>query len=764
LFSVRRKNPTFRKAFLPVLFILCFGYFHKISSAQQAVVQGFVSDSATAELLPGVNIRIDKNSGTVTDVKGEFFIEVKPGSYQFEFSYVGYQTTVLPVQVSEGQNITLEIRLKSKSVELDMAVVTAGKFSQELSATTVSVSVMKPAFIDNINTIDMSQTINYLAGVDVLDGQPSIRGGGGYSYGAGSRVSVLVDGLPVLSPAENDVKWNFIPVEDIAQVEVLKGASSALYGSSALNGVINFRTAWPGTEPKTIMTLYGGFYTKPSRDEMSWWWDTYPAFTGASFSHAQKFGTVDLLLGANGSLNQGYRTDNFNEQVRANLKFRHRPKKIKGLMYGLNANMQWQKRSDFFLWQDADSGAFIQDPDVVNANKGYRFTADPWLAYQDKRNNKHSLKTRYYGVTNEFREKPENNNSSEFLFGEYQYQRLFKELVTVTAGLAGNFAKAEANLYGDHQSTNFSAYTQLDSKFFKRLSASLGLRWEYQQMDEEKAESAAVVRAGLNYQAAKATFIRASFGQGYRFPSIAEKYTATSIGVLNIFPNPDLQSETSWSTEVGLRQGFTISKWTGFFDLAFFWTEYSNMIEFTFGVYKPDTVEIPTLDHVGFKSLNVGKARISGLEIDLTGNGSIGKVPLTLFLGYTYMNPVDLSNDSVQDQILKYRYRHSFKGDFEVNLKRFSTGLTIVYSSFMERIDPAFEEKILGQEIFPGLKEYRENNNSGSVVFDVRLAYQFVPSTRVALLFKNIFNAEYMGRPGDIQPPRNITIQFLMRF
>jgi len=70
------------------------------------------------------------------------------------------------------------------------------------------------------------------------------QGGSGYSYGAGSRVLVLVDDLPLLSPDAGDVKWDYLPVENISQVEIIKGASSVLYGSSALNGIINVRTAY----------------------------------------------------------------------------------------------------------------------------------------------------------------------------------------------------------------------------------------------------------------------------------------------------------------------------------------------------------------------------------------------------------------------------------------------------------------------------------------------------------------------------------------
>jgi iron complex outermembrane receptor protein len=307
-----------------------------------------------------------------------------------------------------------------------------------------------------------------------------------------------------------------------------------------------------------------------------------------------------------------------------------------------------------------------------------------------------------------------------------------------------------------------AAYTQLDYKFFSRLSASLGLRWEYNSLDNSEQESGTVVRAGLNYQAAKKTFVRASFGQGYRFPSIAEKYTATNLGSVNIFPNPDLKSETGWSSEVGLKQGFTIKNWSGFIDIAAFWTEYDNMIEFIFGLYPLDTSEIPTIDDIGFKSQNIGDARITGFEIGISGAGLIGKIPVNLFAGYTYMNPVDLSSDTLENDILKYRYRHSFKSDIDVEVRKFSFGLSTIYASFMERIDEAFEEPVLGTEIFPGLKEYRQENNTGQIILDFRASYAFTPATRLSIIVKNLLNEEYMGRPGDIQPPRSFTLQFLL--
>jgi iron complex outermembrane receptor protein len=330
-------------------------------------------------------------------------------------------------------------------------------------------------------------------------------------------------------------------------------------------------------------------------------------------------------------------------------------------------------------------------------------------------------------------------------------------------GTSASYTNGNSQLYGDHTGSTLALFTQFDNRFFDRLSASLGLRWERNRMDRTEDESRPVLRAGINYDAGKDTYIRASFGQGYRFPSMAEKYTATSLGSLNVFPNPELNSETGWSAEAGIRHGFQLVNWSNFVDLALFWTEYQDMIEFIFGVYVPDSNSIPTIDDLGFKSVNTGNARISGIDFSISGNGQAGNAGISYFAGYTYMNPIELSSDSAEDLILKYRYRHSVKGDFEIIWKKFNTGITVAYQSFIERIDEAFEEEILGQEILPGLKEYREENDHGAVVFDFRLGWQVTPSSSFSIIGKNIFNQEYMGRPGDIQPPRNISLQYVLK-
>jgi outer membrane receptor protein involved in Fe transport len=304
--------PKFtRHGILMYGFLVMLFCFPMVNFSQQAEIKGLITDAIDGKPLVGVNILLDTTGGTATDQSGRYTLSLSPGPHQLIFRFIGYKAEKLNLEPKAGEKIIQNMQLQPLLVELNTAVVSASRYEERLSDVTVSMEVIKPEFIEKQNAQQLDDALRLIPGVDVLDGQASIRGGSGYSYGAGSRVMLLVDDLPMLTGDVNEVKWNFIPVELIGQVEVIKGASSALYGSSALNGVINVRTLTPGGTPETTVNMSAGLYTKPSRDELSWWWDGVPFFGGLKVSHLRKAGPFDITLGINGFGDEGYRTDNY---------------------------------------------------------------------------------------------------------------------------------------------------------------------------------------------------------------------------------------------------------------------------------------------------------------------------------------------------------------------------------------------------------------------------------------------------------------------
>jgi outer membrane cobalamin receptor len=746
---------------LPLIFIFD-------STAQNnCVVKGKITDDDTRKPLTGATIIADTLHGTISGSQGNYILLLRPGKTQIKYQHIGYKTVIKTVDLALNDTLVVDIKMATDITMLDEIVVTAGKYEQKLSDVTVSLDILKPRRIAVTNATSMDMIINQMPGIDILDGQASIRGGSGYSFGAGSRVLVLIDDMSILSADAGDVKWSYLPVENISQVEIIKGASSVLYGSSALNGVINIRTAYPKSKPQTNINLFSGMYMNPKRRELIWW-DKQPLFAGGNFFHSERKGNLGIVVGGYLFSNQGYRENEDDKWARFNMNLGYRDRKIGGLSYGVNMNTMYQDKIDFLLWQDADSGAYRQNPDAIPRVRPFRLNVDPYIEYSGENGNKHSIKTRFLFINNVFKEEPDKNNKSAQYFGEYKFQRTFKENIVWNTGLSITYSNVIANLFGDHNSLNTAVYSQFDFKLFKNLKLSAGLRWETYKLDSIFEMSTPLFRTGLNYQAARYTFIRASYGQGYRFPSIAEKHTATSVSSLNIFPNPDLKTETGWSAEAGIKQSMQIKNWKGYLDIAAFITEYKDMIEYTFGVYKPDTIQFGTREHIGFKSLNIGNARISGIEIIVAGEGKILGVPAVLHAGYNYNYPVDLNYDKNNtantsgSNILKYRFHHSVKADVEFSYKRLSGGFNFIYRSFMINVDPIFVDSIVGNIFLPGYPDYRETHDSGYILCDIRMAFQLSAKFKVALIVKNIFNKEYIGRPGDIGPPRNITLKFSM--
>ena len=670
--------------------------------------------------------------------------------------------------MGEGETVNLHIQMKRTTQMLDEVVVTAGKYEQKLSDVTFSMELLKPHQLSNQNITSLEMILERTPGVSILDGQPSIRGGSGFSYGVGSRVLMLVDDLPMISGDAGDIKWNYMPVENLHQVEVIKGASSVLYGSSALNGVINFRTRFPGPEPETEVTLYGGAYMDPRRQELVWW-DRNPLFGGVSFSHMRKIGEVELTTGGNYYKNEGFRTMEHEERIRGNMALRYSFRKIRGLTAGVAVNAMWLDVADFLLWQNADSGAYRQNPETYAPLSGHRYNIDPYVEYVTPKGDKHSLKTRVYSVGNSALD-TEKSSFSDVYYGEYRYLKRFGEQVNWTSGLSFSRNTVIANLYENHRGSNSAVYSQLDVNPVNRLRVSLGIRWEMNTLNKKLYYSIPVVRAGINYRAGDATYLRASFGQGYRFPSVAEKFASAEVGGLRIFQNPDLEPERGWSAEAGLKQGFSLGNWRGFADMALFWTEYKNMIEYTFGVYPEDTTAIPTFEDVGFKALNIGTARIAGAELSLNGEGRMGPVGFRFTGGYTFMDPVDpqiLEEEGRGEDeayVLKYRRRHQVKADAETEIWRIFAGVNLQYNSRMVNVDQVFIDPLTGNLLQPGFPEYWNNHATGYLLVDFRLGWNILQSLRLNVILRNAFNREYLGRPGDLGPPRNITLQVKLDF
>jgi outer membrane receptor protein involved in Fe transport len=770
-----------RKIF-PLLFFLPFTFF-----AQN--ITGSVIDKGSGQPLSGVKVMYG-GSVTLSNTKGEFAILVDSLPAVLLFDLEGYETETRIAESVAPLTVALIAR-QQQETDLENVVVVATRRLQRAEEVSVSLEVLKPGLINNKGIVDLEQAVDQSPGVYAMDGQVSIRGGGGFAYGAGSRVLVLYNEMPLVSADAGDVKWNAIPIEGVSRIEILKGASSVLYGSGALNGIISLVERQPAEKPYLLAKAQSGIYDDPQRASLKWW-NKNPMFQQADVFFSRKWRAFGLNVGGYGYNNDGYRQGEVETRGRFNGTLFYQ-REFKRFSATLGWNAQLSKAGNFLVWQ-SDTFAYQPqggaDTSVAGSsltyNRGFRFNIDPTMSYRDRFGNRHDLKTRLYLTDNRNYNNTSQSAQGIVKFANYQFSRDFGSYWIFTAGAAATHNSVDSYLYGDHSSFNGAVYAQGEFRY-EKLDVTAGVRGEYFRQDDLRADSwyylskdssskipvTPIFRAGVHYELFKYTHLRASFGQGVRYPSVAERYTATSVGSLNIFPNPALLAERGWAAEIGIKQGVKISNWKGFIDVAGFVNHYDNMMEFTFGNYIPDSVT-PSLDPnapgylfkwIGFRAENAEEARIAGVEISFSSEGTIGPVKLQTLIGYTYMNPVAIDPDpayraSFSDtttNMLKYRFNHLAKADVQLTYKGFSLGGSMRYNSFMKNIDATFEDEFLN--ILPGLRAYRMEHNKGNIVFDARIGYEFLKHYKVAFIVNNVANAEYMGRPGDIQAPRSFIAQ-----
>jgi outer membrane cobalamin receptor len=744
--------------FLPAILFMFAGIV--INAADdQGIIKGRVYDRQTLGPLPGATVVYGRDRGVSTGPDGSFSLEIDPGNITLTFRYIGYKSVIRAVNVLPADTVILDIGMEYDVSEIDQVVVSAGKTEQRLAELTVSVNIIRPAALEAAHIADASELINKSPGIEVIDGQASIRGGSGFSYGAGSRVLALVDGLPVLSADAGNIKWQFLPLENISQIEIIKGASSVMYGSSALNGVINFRTSDAGVNPVTKFYLETGVFGRPQQPDWIWW-DTPRTFSSTSFSHNQKSGNTDIGVALHLMSDEGYRKFNEERLGRLNLKMRHHDRKVEGLSYGMNINAGITRKTDFVLWEDAWTGALKQDESTARELHGNLITVDPYISLKKRDKSSHDLRTRLQSSENRFREAVQNNSRALSFYAEYQFRHAINDFIDLNFGVLENYSRIHSPLYGNHNALNIAGYTQADIALVGRLKLVTGVRLEHNSLNGINDKLIPLLRAGINYRLMNYTFLRASFGQGYRYPSIAERHAATTLGSVRIVANPDIRSESGWTTEIGIKQGLLAGNIQGQIDLALFYSRYTDMIEFLFGVYPVPGEDIFSY---GFMAANVEQSRVYGGEFEFSISGQSGRFHNVMNGGYVFTYPVEVNalTGKNKDEYLKYRRKHSVKLNLSSSRGRLDFGIGLQAGSAILNIDKVFLNNLTRETILPGFYDYwNDSGNRGYIVIDPQMGFSITGKFKLSVVVKNALNREYMGRPGDIMPHRNYSIRF----
>lgn len=215
----------------------------------QTTVSGSVKDSKN-EPIPGANIKVEgESTGTISDGDGKFTLSTsKKPPFTLEISSIGFGTQKVNV-TSNNQNVTAV--LADEETQLDEIVVSASRTPERLRESPVTVERFTAADVKRTASPTFYDGLENLKEVQMNTSSMSFKSINtrGFATVANTRFMQLVDGMDNSSPLLNFVLGNLIGVSDIdvASVELLPGASSALYGANAFNGILFMKSKSPFT-------------------------------------------------------------------------------------------------------------------------------------------------------------------------------------------------------------------------------------------------------------------------------------------------------------------------------------------------------------------------------------------------------------------------------------------------------------------------------------------------------------------------------------
>jgi iron complex outermembrane receptor protein len=730
------------------------------SSGDSFRIQGRVVNAATGEALPYVDVGLkgEEQKGVSTDEEGFFTIGgLPPGSYQLWVSCMGYEEKVTePLQIEDRSVEKLTIELVAGNILSDELVVTAALRPQTVRLAAASIGLVTARQLREKNITTFDQAFDEVPGVIVTRSSGanvqalSIRGASEVAGGGiGNRVMLLIDGRPAISPESGGALWNLVPMASVERIEVVKGAYSSLYGSSAMGGVINVITRQPAEEPETRINLNYGFFDDPPFPTD---YQGYHDFHTLEVSHSRRMGNFSYLLDGSWKANDGHR-----EKSGFNL-------------YNFYGKASWQLRRSRYLQLSGNINHIFNDTPAtwLSASQPYSVAEHRKDDFQNRREYNADLyyyalpsdrlkySTRFYYYQNysrfSFNDDP-GNDSTNVNFGRQpvdnssiRAQRLGNvtqvDLFTRDGHnlMAGTDVKwdgvvglPDTVLYGRHQAIGLGLFLQDEFSVSEKFTATFGARLDHYNIIGEFEETNFSPKLALSFRPSEELSFRFLIAQAFRNPAMAERYIKfTQGGGLRFRPNPGLRAERlDLSLEWGSR--WQLSRRSSV-DVALFYNRYKNLIGFQ-QISRP-------LEPLVYEVINLKEAVMQGVELSWQQQWNN---TLSTRLGYTFLDARDVSVGRLNDE-LPYKVRHSFSFSATARHKGFTLNLNSRYRSAIREVS-----------LYPG------SEPGAAFLINSRLGYRFNEHFSAFLAADNMGNLQYEELERYRMPGRSWTAGVQLR-
>ena len=291
--SLRYRMPRLELHHFLVFLSLAVALTPSASAAQMATVTvRTVSQGGPAE---GVEVVIG-TSGQLTDQEGQVLFRLPSGVYLIEARRIGFADAQVTLQLAVPRDTVLVIQLQEEALATEGIVVSSTRTDRRIEDEPLRVEVVSREEVEEkllMTPGDIAMLLNETAGLRVQPTAPSLGGASVRIQGLRGRYTqILSDGLPLYGGQAGALGPLQVPPMDLAQVEVIKGAASALYGSTALGGVVNLISRRPAPERELLLnrsTLGGNDVVGWMADEMDGGW----GYTLLASAHEQAREDVD---------------------------------------------------------------------------------------------------------------------------------------------------------------------------------------------------------------------------------------------------------------------------------------------------------------------------------------------------------------------------------------------------------------------------------------------------------------------------------------
>ncbi|MFH1504448.1 MAG: TonB-dependent receptor [Candidatus Omnitrophota bacterium] len=522
-------------------------------------------------------------------------------------------------------------------IDLEPITITGSRTEKSASDSSCAINVISGKDIEKSSAKDIPSLLENIEGVYVYDasgtGTSSRINMRGFWGGMSTHQLVLVDGVPQNSLNHKLVDWNSISLDNVEQIEVVKGAASALYGDNAMAGVINIITKRPSLTPKVKASLSYGTYNTSDVKVLA----------------SQSFGELGCLVSASQKLTDGFRDHSDYSDLH------------------LNGKLRWDMKEDnleFFLGyyqsgKGADSWAITEaqvEQDRRQARPGTENDKSEdkkieiGLKYNKDLSGLGKLKSIFYfrdrdcnsfGSSTAAREYLNNENTYGLILQHDLTSEIFNLENAFTFGVdlerdefdyqeynAANYVRGAIRSDYNAYREKIGPFIQDEIKLSGPLTLSLGARYDLVKFNFKNQRNSANSRkedlsdispkVGLVYEYAKDSNLYGNCSFAFRTPTLGQMFTYSSA-------NPELDPEEAVNYELGTRYCFN-SFLKG--NVSLFYTDLDNEI-----IY----------DYPSSKYMNYGQTSHSGVEARLDYEIAQG---LKTFVNYAYLRAKDESKGS----------------------------------------------------------------------------------------------------------------------